>query len=290
MTYIEKQLNWIDEKNGNEFSAEKFLSDTFSSDNTSVLAGEYAIFASPLTFTIAFGEMKEYLNIDTKGEKITHEDLYVKFTEKDSTMLPLEEIDNLVQKFVDDFINENGGHYLRIWDATCNQGWANDESLRRKYYKIVPILQKWFDNWLKQNLNVKYKVEAYLIGDRIQTKIREYCFSMKYDQENCEELWGILRAIHHSFYKKEIINTLEEVIKDLIIISCPKDYQDIKLNKENLHQLYVELNEVLHKKDGFQGHEFFHDYDGYGNVIWDLDGSICTDIYYEVELEDGEQQ
>lgn len=288
MSYIEKELSWINEKNGNELSAEKFLTDTFSSDNNCLLASEYAIFASPLTFSIAFGEMKEYLNIDTESEKIRYEDLYVKFTQQNSTMLSLQEIDDLVQKFIDDFINENGGHYLRIWDATSNQGWFNDESLNRKYNKVVPILQKWFNNWLEENLNVKYKVEAYLIGDRIQSKIKEYCFSMKYTQEDCEELWGILRAIHHSFYNKELINSLQDTIQDLIIFCCPKDYQDIKLNKENLHQLYVELNEALHKKEGFQGHELFHDYDGYGNVIWNLDGTICTDMYYEIELKDGE--
>jgi hypothetical protein len=279
MSYLEKELTWIDENNGNKLSAEKFFADTFSSDNNCVIAGEHSIFAAPLTLDIAFHEMLEYANVEIKGE-MKYEDVYAKIGEK-VKMLSLDDINNLAQKLIDDFINENSGHHLRIWNKCCNQGIFNDEELEHKYYRLVKELREWYGNWLKINLDdVTYKIEAYLIGRKVDSLLNQYSFNC---EDKCDQLWGLIKTIHNSFYNQELIDSLSDIIEQLVHWCCPKDYIEYDLtDKEILHQLYIELCEELHKKDGFQGFDLFHDFDGYGNTIFSLDGSECKDFYWEV--------
>ncbi|MBR3208687.1 MAG: hypothetical protein IKF82_00305 [Bacilli bacterium] len=282
MSYLEKELTWINENNGNELSVEKFFSDTFSSNNNCILAGEHSIFAAPLTLDIAFHEMLEYANVEVKGE-MKYEDVYVKISEK-VEMLSLNDINNLAQKLINDFINENSGHHLRIWNKCSNQGWFNDEKLEHKYYRLVKELRKWYGNWLQTNLNVTYKIEAYLIGREVNSLLDEYSFASRdYFADECDQLWGLITTIHHSFYNQELINSLFDVIEELVHWCCPKDYKECDLtDKKVLHQLYIELCEELHKEDGFKGLDFFHSFDGYGNTIFDLDGSEYKDFYWEI--------
>lgn len=287
MVHIEEKTRWIkDGANGPDIDVEEFFAETFSSDNTSVLCGEHTIFATPLTFSIAFGEMKEYLGIEIEG-KIRYEDLYVKFTEA-TKMLSLNQINDLAEKFINDFITEYSGHYLRIWNDTCNQNmFSRKERLAQKYYKLVPILDKWFKNWIENNINVHYKVEAYLIGDKINTLLSYYSFNTRdLCIEECEQLWALIKTIHTSFYNEELIDALSDTLKQLIYFCAPQDYHECDINDKNiLHQLYIELCEQLYKDDGYKGLKMFYDYDGYGNTICEVTNEKERDFYWEVTLQ-----
>lgn len=160
--------------------------------------------------------------------------------------------------------------------------------MAQKYYKLVPILNKWFNDWIKNNINVHYKVEAYLIGNKINTLLSQYSFNTNnLYAEPCEQLWALIKTIHTSFYNEELISTLSDVLEKLICFCAPKDYHKCNINDKNvLHQLYIELCEQLYKDDGYKGLKLFYDYDGYGNTICAVTNEKAKDFYWEVTLQE----
>lgn len=183
----------------------------------------------------------------------------------------------LSKQFVKDFATEFNHHELRVWFEVNAPITFGDEGLERKYHNLLKIHDAFVNKWL-QDHELILTVDVYLFGNQVRDSYRKMGVSFSnsmFDNntEDTEQLWGIIKTIRDSGYKKELIMPLQKYIKVLLDMSGGFYYNTLDLtDKDVLRELYYTLSEVLHKKDGYKGHNMFHDYDGYGNTIFEISG------------------
>ena len=226
-------------------------------------------------------ELAEYLNVEFKNrEKFGV--IYERLLQKCPKLHTDEEHKQLSEQFVNDFIAEFSHRELRIWFEVYAPMTFGDETLQQKYYKLLDIHNAFVSKWMKAH-NLLLRADAFLFGNRVRDAYRKVGIGFANSIHDSgtpytTQLWGIIKTIRDSGYQKEVIMPLQHSIKVLLEISGGSYYNTLDLTKkENLKELYYVLCEVLHTKDGFQGSEMFHSYDGYGGVIFDPTGEVTYD-------------
>ena len=240
---------------------------------------EKGIFATIGTIEGAIIDLTEYCNVKAEnGEKFRV--IYDRLLQKCPKLHTDEEHKQLSKQFINDFIKEFSHRELRIWFEVHAPMTFGDQELADKYYNLLKIHNAFVYKWLEDN-NLILKVDVYLFGNRVKDAYKESGIDFDVDGFACEytvQLWGLVKTIRDSGYKKTLIDSLQNPIKTLLEITGGHYYNTIDLtNKENLKELYYCLCEVICSSDGFQGKELFHSYNGYGDTIFTPTGEIINE-------------
>lgn len=143
-----------------------------------------------------------------------------------------------------------------------------DDMLTMKYDKLLEDMNDFYNNYLLEN-DLFLKLDVYLL--RIYSKEfyrKEYGVI---SSEECLNLYSLVNTVRLMNYDTNILNSLLDNIKFELNLVGGYYYLNKSLdNPDVIKELYIHLAESVGDSDIFKGHELFYNYDGYGNIVFEM--------------------
>lgn len=216
----------------------------------------------------AFVELADALGIETYDQQKLG-DVHNQLLDKCPKLHTREELADLGTQFVNDLTDKFGRMGVRIFEEILIPTFGN-ASLEMKYNKLVDDVINFEGDWLTAH-DVKYKVDAYCLGREIIKVLRSNSRRFDGDDPLTTQLWGVIKTIRDNFWDEDTIRRFLPEVRIMVDMSGNSYYQTKDLSDPDiLKELYNELGEIVGDKNAYGGHELFHRYDGYGNVIFEL--------------------
>ena len=141
------------------------------------------------------------------------------------------------------------------------KSFTGEDMLEMKYDKLIKDIKKYHNSLLDW---IDLRLDYYVYCKELETVFEnEYGIIKDYDNS----VYSIIKTIHLSYYNKEIISALSDLLKKHLIVSGDKYYLEQDLSDpEILDMLYEHISEEAWDESQYTGfNSMFVDFDGYGN-------------------------
>lgn len=237
------------------------------------------IFALQGVIEDAIIDLAEYLDVPANdGEKFRV--IYERLLNACPRLHTVDELNELADIFIKDFMNEFGHHKLRVWYTVNHALTFADENYVDKYSNVLKICDDYVYDWCRKH-GITLCVDAFLFGNAVTGAYKNNHIGFNsasymgdgFNLEYMMQLWGLCKTIREYQYDEELMETLKPFIKNILTWIRNDYYCNLPYDEKMIKELYYELSEELHTRDGFR-RDLFNHYDGYGNVVFNLTGEI----------------
>lgn len=211
------------------------------------------------------------LGFDTKElDGVSYGEIHSKLLEAIPALHTREELKELAQQLTDKIVEEYGFNAYRVY--------ASHPLIRTKGY--VGFDEVYLYEHIHEAMGCSSKAfcKMHKINHKIDLGILEHEFKEIYAKQygflsmfvgDCEDLIHLMKMVHRRDFDPEYIKVIELDIKDALIQAGDNFFykQDLT-DREVITQLY----QIVGERYGLDGYRFdvFHDYDGYGNMVFRL--------------------
>lgn len=213
-------------------------------------------------------ETAKELGLDINGETVAN--THSKILELVPNLHTREELKKLAEKLTDKIIDEYGFDAYRIYASyplIRTKGYCGFDEvyLYEEIHKAMACSSKAFCKINKLNHCIDLAILENEFKNIYETK---YGFLSMFIGQ-CEDLILLMKMVERHNFDPEYIKVIEFDIEDALIEAGDRFFykQDLS-NKDTITQLYKIVGE-RYGLNGFRS-DIFHDYDGYGNVVFKL--------------------
>ena len=213
----------------------------------------------------------EELGFDMKElDGASYGEIHSKILELVPNLHTIEELRGFAQKLTDKILDEYGFNAYRIY--------VHYPLIRTKGYNGFQEVYLYQHIHEAMACSSQAFCKMHKINHKIDLAILEHEFSKIYKDrygvlsmfsDECEDLIHLMKMVHRRNFDPEYIRVIELDIEDALIKAGDNFFykQDLT-DRETITQLY----QIVGERYGLDGYRFdvFHDYDGYGNVVFRL--------------------
>lgn len=179
-----------------------------------------------------------------------------------------DEINNLAFEILSIVENEYGFLGIRLL-YSVNMKIFGDETLAFKYSKLVKDISNTVESFRVEN-NLTLKLDVYLLSLAMRDFIKSEYGIVSMDSNDVLGLYSVINYIQLNDYQytdKDL-----ELLEIMLVLNGDNYYHKKipNIDVDFLRELHTYIGEVIGDEKVFRGHDLFHSYDGYGNVIYDL--------------------
>ena len=179
------------------------------------------------------------------------------------------EIRELVKENLHNIEKEYGFKALRLFmmdnvKSCLLKSYTRKNRLEEKYDKLIHDIRKYHEKNLLKGL--KYTIEYYYYYSCLEDEYKKEYGVLKYFNNY---LYSIIKTIHISNYKQDVINVLYPYLKNALFMDDGKYYLKKDLHDPKvLNMLYEHVAEENSDSELVKDYNILTEYDGYGNEYW----------------------
>lgn len=220
--------------------------------------------------TEVINQSKELNIMDILNKKVSYTDGAIICLRLNNNTMNEEQLYKLAVKNIYNIKTKFSYKGLRIWFYSfCNDSIMDRfNELKKKYSNLIHDIEVYHNELLEDKFCTA--LEYYIYCSQIK-KAFDNEFGIIDDYNN--SLYAVLKTIKDTNYDKNVINSLLQHLKDMLLICGDKYYLTKDLtDKTTLQELYLHIGEeTLLDIECININQLFYRDDGYGNSISELD-------------------
>ena len=213
----------------------------------------------------------EELGFDMKElDGASYGEIHSKILELVPNLHTIEELRGFAQKLTDKILDEYGFNVYRIYVhypliRTKGYNGFHEVYLYQHIHEAMACSSQAFCKMHKIN----HKIDLAILEHEFSKIYKDRYGVLSMFSDECEDLIHLMKMVHRRNFDPEYIRVIELDIEDALIKAGDNFFykQDLT-DRETITQLY----QIVGERYGLDGYRFdvFHDYDGYGNVVFRL--------------------